>query len=75
MTEAQIVLRFSIKRGISVIPKSTNPDRMKANAEIFDLKLSDEDMKSLQSLNKNLRFNNPAIYCEQVFNTFYPIFD
>jgi len=75
VTEAQIVLRFSLERGISVIPKSINPDRMKANAEIFDLKLSDEDMKSLQSLNKNLRFNNPAIYCEQVFNTFYPIFD
>ena len=75
VSEAQIVLRFGIERGISVIPKSNNPERIKQNIELFEFKLSEEDMTQLYSLERNLRFNDPSIFCENVFNTFYPIFD
>lgn len=49
---AQILLRFLIERHLAVIPKSTNPLRIKENFDIFDFKLDDEDMAKLRSLDK-----------------------
>ena len=49
---AQIILRWEIQRGIVVIPKSIHIERMKQNIEVFDFVLSDEDMKTMESLDK-----------------------
>ncbi|XP_019400252.1 PREDICTED: 3-oxo-5-beta-steroid 4-dehydrogenase [Crocodylus porosus] len=55
-TAAQVALRFSIQRGVVVIPKSFHPERIKENFQIFDFCLSDEDMKEILALNKNVRY-------------------
>lgn len=47
---AQLLLRFGLQRGISVIAKSTHAERMKQNLDIFDFTIRDEDMKKLSSL-------------------------
>ena len=76
VSEAQIVLRFGIERGISVIPKSNNPERIKQNIELFEFKLSEEDMTQLYSLERNLRFNDPSIFHHYIIViTFSFIFD
>lgn len=49
---AQIILRWEIQRRIVVIPKSIHIERMKQNIEVFDFVLSDEDMKTMESLDK-----------------------
>lgn len=54
-TPAQIILRWNIQHGVSVIPKSANPDRQRENLEIFDFKISAEDMDRLDGLNENYR--------------------
>lgn len=46
-TPAQILLRHTIQRGITVIPKSSNPIRLKENFEIFDFEISKNDMEKL----------------------------
>jgi len=61
-TAAQILLRFQIERGVAVIPKSTNSDRLKENINVFDFKLSNEQLDQLLALNQNLRFNDPAVF-------------
>ncbi|VEN45572.1 unnamed protein product [Callosobruchus maculatus] len=53
-TAAQ-VLRHSVQKGLVVIPKSTNPERVKENFEIFDFELDDEDMDALAGLDCNFR--------------------
>ncbi|MGS0525690.1 aldo/keto reductase [Zobellia nedashkovskayae] len=52
---AQIVLRYNLQKGIVVIPKSVNVDRIKSNADIFDIELSEADISYLDSLDKGER--------------------
>ena len=58
-TPAQILLNWAIGRENVAIPKSTSPERISENIEIFDFELSSEDQASINSLNKNHRFVNP----------------
>lgn len=53
---AQVLLRWSIERGIAVIPKSTDPKRLAENLETVNLKLSDRDMAELAKLNTGFRY-------------------
>ncbi|XP_077119118.1 aldo-keto reductase family 1 member C1-like [Ranitomeya variabilis] len=53
---AQVALRYLLQRGCVVLAKSFNPERIKENFQVFDFDLSDEDMKSLDGVNKNLRY-------------------
>eukprot|EP01102_Stenamoeba_stenopodia_P015101 TRINITY_DN5111_c0_g1_i1.p1 TRINITY_DN5111_c0_g1~~TRINITY_DN5111_c0_g1_i1.p1 ORF type:complete len:312 (+),score=55.15 TRINITY_DN5111_c0_g1_i1:463-1398(+) len=52
-TPAQIALRWCTQRGISVIPKSTNRERLKENLNVFDFSLEDEDLKRISAENTN----------------------
>ena len=57
-TPAQVILRWHIQEGFSVIPGASNPDYIKENILIFDFELNDEEMAQMQSLNKEKRFFN-----------------
>jgi diketogulonate reductase-like aldo/keto reductase len=54
-TPAQVVLRWGIQRGTSVLPKSTNFDRLRSNLEVTDWALSEEDMKALSSIDDQVK--------------------
>jgi 2,5-diketo-D-gluconate reductase B len=47
---AQISLRWLIQQDVIAIPKSATPDNIKANINIFDFELSDEEMKTISAL-------------------------
>ncbi len=74
-TPAQIVLRWGIQRGTSVITKTTKPERMHENLAIFDFELSEQEMLAISALNSNRRFNDPAQFSETNFGTFHAIYD
>lgn len=57
----QIILRWHIQEGFSVIPGSSNPVHIKENINIFDFELSDEEMATMRSLNKDTRFFNVTL--------------
>lgn len=46
----QVLLRYYIEQGIMVIPKSHNPQNQKANLEIFNFSLTDEDRVMIAQL-------------------------
>ena len=52
---AQVLIRWGLQHGIVVIPKSTHPERIKENSEVFDFEISAADMSRLDSLSVNLR--------------------
>ena len=62
---AQVILRWLTQRGVVVIPKSVRKERIIENLNIFDFKLSPEDMEAIASLDngKSLFFDHrdPAI--------------
>lgn len=74
-TPAQVVLRWGIQRGTSVIPKTSRVERLAENLAVFDFELGDDDMAAISGLNQNRRFNDPGTFCEQAFGCFYPIYD
>ncbi|KAJ8335545.1 hypothetical protein SKAU_G00388870 [Synaphobranchus kaupii] len=49
---AQVLLRYHIQQGISVIPKSTKPNHILENTKIFDFSLNEEDFRALQGLDR-----------------------
>ena len=74
-TAAQVLLRWGVQRGTAVVPKTSQPKRLKENISLFDFLLSEEQMLIIDGLNKNHRFNDPGDFCEQAFNTFFPIYE
>ena len=50
-TAAQIVLRWAIQQGICTAAKSSNPNRMQENLNVFDFELSTDEMTILNTLN------------------------
>jgi 2,5-diketo-D-gluconate reductase B len=59
-SSAQVSLRYLTQQKIIPIPRSANPDHLKANLDVFDFKLSDAEMAELKKLNAtNMRVVNP----------------
>lgn len=54
-SSAQVVIRWHLQLGNIVIPKSVTPSRIKANAQVFDFELTNEDMQLISALNKDER--------------------
>lgn len=52
VSEAQILLRWGVQKGYCVLPKSTNPGRLRQNAEIFSFNLDDRDMAMIATLDR-----------------------
>jgi len=47
----QVMLRWALQRGISVVSKSANPVRVVSNIDLYDFEISAEDMKSFDKIN------------------------
>ncbi|DAA23427.1 dihydrodiol dehydrogenase 3 isoform X1 [Bos indicus] len=56
-TPALVALRYQIQRGVVVLAKSYNKKRIKENIQVFDFELTPEDMKAIDGLNSNMRYN------------------
>lgn len=60
---AQIILRWHVQLGCSVIPRSTNPERMAQNMALFDFELTADDMSAIAGLDAGDRLGpDPATF-------------
>ncbi|TRY54139.1 hypothetical protein DNTS_034824, partial [Danionella cerebrum] len=55
-TPAQVLLRWAVQQGLSVLPRSSNPRRVMENSQLFDFELSELDILRLDDLNCGKRF-------------------
>ncbi|MQS76093.1 aldo/keto reductase [Lactobacillus halodurans] len=54
---AQVVLRWQVDTGFVIFPKSSNPEHVKANFDIFDFNLTDDEIKEINGLDENEHLN------------------
>ena len=50
---AQILIRWVLQHDMVVIPKSSNPDHIRANADVFDFEISEQDMCRIDAFDEN----------------------
>lgn len=62
-TPAQVLIRWSLQLGNSVIPRSANPEHLAANLDVFDFELAAEHMDALNALHDGTRLReDPLTY-------------
>jgi 2,5-diketo-D-gluconate reductase A len=62
-TAAQVLLRWSVQLGNVVIARSSSPERIASNLDVFDFELTDDEMASLNGLDEGTRFRpDPDTY-------------
>jgi len=58
-TPIQIILRWHMEHALIPIPRSSNPKHIKANTEIFDFTLTEDEVTKMNALDRNYRIVNP----------------
>lgn len=56
VSEAKLLLRWGMQQGYSVLTKSSKPERIRENLNLFDFEIPDSDMERLNGLNQNQAF-------------------
>jgi len=72
-TNSDVLLQWALQRGLFIIPKSNNIERVKTNLEFskkFKDGLSKEDLDVIASLENGTRFNDPWEWNNMKFPTF-----
>jgi 2,5-diketo-D-gluconate reductase A len=54
-TPAQVILRWHLQIGNVTFPKSVTPERIRENIDVFDLELTDEEVKQIDQLDRGER--------------------
>lgn len=62
VSEAQVLIAFHLHRNTAVIPKSTNPKRIKENLSSANLRLQDTDIQQLKTLDRHYRYVNGKFF-------------
>ena len=62
LTPAQLLLAWAVNRNTAVIPKSSNPQRMKDNLDAADIALPDEIMARMKKLDRHFRYVDGSIW-------------
>lgn len=60
-TNVQTILRWHIQEGNIIFPKSTNPQHIKDNMDIFDFALTGDEMQRIRNIDKGVRFFNMSL--------------
>lgn len=55
----QVILRFEVQDELIVLPKSTNPERIAGNLDIFDFALTEDEMDALRALDTGKGHHDP----------------
>jgi len=66
-TPAQVLIRWAIEHGATVIPKSVKESRIQENFDVFDFSLTEEDMAALDGLDRSYRYADFGFFAIPIF--------
>lgn len=55
----QIIIRFEVQEGVVTLPKSTNPERIRTNIDVFDFSLTAKEMEAIRALDTGKGQHDP----------------
>ena len=55
----QVILRFEVQEDMIALPKSTSPERIKSNLDIFDFSLTEDEMNAIRALDTGKTSHDP----------------
>lgn len=58
-TAFHVALRWALQHGAVVIPRSTDPDHIRSNIDVFDFELSSDEVKRINAIDQHERMYNP----------------
>lgn len=58
-TVAQVILRWMLQEGVVTFPKTTNPQHVLDNIDVFDFELSDDEMARINALPQKAYYDVP----------------
>ncbi|QLE00467.1 aldo/keto reductase [Galbibacter sp. BG1] len=71
---AQVLISWHLSRGTAVIPKSTNPKRIKENLESYDVELTEKNVSAIRKLNEHYRYVDGKFF-EMEGSPYHNIYD
>lgn len=74
-TPAQVVLRWHIEQGRSIVPAVHSPNEMDSFIDIFDFELSDEERGAIDTLERNTLFDNTTLEEMEYLTIRFPLID
>ena len=75
VSNAQVLLRWQLDKGFTVIPGSKNVDHIRDNYEILSFYLDKEDMEKIATLNKNKKYNQQTPEKLEVYAHREPVYE
>jgi alcohol dehydrogenase (NADP+) len=63
-TVAQLLIRWALQRGTSVLPKSVNAERIRANFDVLDWELTAAQMAALGGIEPQVRMLHGQFWCK-----------
>lgn len=60
-TPAQVLIRWSLQKGFVPLPKSNKKPRIKANVEVFDFEIGEDDMRRLEMKEFKTTYWDPTV--------------
>ena len=74
-SNVQIILRWHVQSGNIVIPGATKEEHIKANIDIFDFELTDDEMQEIAKIDQNKRYYIPDPQVVASYATMHPPID
>ena len=75
VTNAQVLLRWQLDKGFTVIPGSKNVDHIRDNYEILSFSLDKEDMEKIATLNNGKKYNVQTPEKLEIYANRVPVYE
>ena len=75
MSNAQVLLRWQLDKGFTVIPGSKNVDHIRDNYEILSFSLDEEDMEKIATLNNGKKYNIQTPEKLEIYANRVPVYE
>lgn len=73
-TPGQVLIKWGIQRGTSVIPKSSKEERINENIQVFNWDIPEEDFQALSTIQDQVFYFYFSVFNCEIYLKFYSLY-